>query len=73
VTDHVDRNRVVWDRLSVQYAERGRRACSTPAASRCWTCSNSGPRPNGTTRYPYVTAAWARRWLSEEIWRLRKR
>jgi SAM-dependent methyltransferase len=26
MTDHVDRNRVVWDRLSVQYAEPGRRA-----------------------------------------------
>jgi SAM-dependent methyltransferase len=28
---------------------------------------------DGTTRYPYVTAAWAHRWPSEEIWRLRKR
>ena len=27
----------------------------------------------GSTRYPYVTAAWAHRWPSEEIWRLRKR
>ena len=24
------------------------------------------------TRYPYVTSAWAHRWPSEEIWRLRK-
>jgi SAM-dependent methyltransferase len=28
---------------------------------------------DGFTRYPYVTAAWAHRWPSEEIWRLRKR
>jgi SAM-dependent methyltransferase len=28
---------------------------------------------DGRTRYPYVTAAWAQRWPSEEIWRLRKR
>jgi SAM-dependent methyltransferase len=28
---------------------------------------------DGITRYPYVTAAWAHRWPSEEIWRLRKR
>ncbi len=28
---------------------------------------------DGRTRYPYVTAAWAHRWPSEEIWRLRKR
>ena len=28
--------------------------------------------PDGATRYPYVTAAWAHRWPSEEIWRLRK-
>jgi SAM-dependent methyltransferase len=28
---------------------------------------------DATTRYPYVTAAWAHRWPSEEIWRLRKR
>jgi SAM-dependent methyltransferase len=27
---------------------------------------------HGVTRYPYVTAAWARRWPSEEIWRVRK-
>jgi SAM-dependent methyltransferase len=25
-----------------------------------------------TTRYPHVTSAWAHRWPSEEIWRLRK-
>jgi SAM-dependent methyltransferase len=28
---------------------------------------------DGVTRYPYVTAAWAHRWPSEEIWRVRKR
>jgi SAM-dependent methyltransferase len=27
---------------------------------------------DGVTRYPYVTAAWASRWPSEEIWRVRK-
>jgi SAM-dependent methyltransferase len=30
--------------------------------------------PEGaTTRYPYVTADWARRWPSEEVWMARKR
>ena len=32
--------------------------------------------PEGATdhvEYSYVTAAWARRWPSEEIWRARKR
>jgi hypothetical protein len=29
--------------------------------------------PEGaTSHYPYVTAAWARRWPSEEIWVARK-
>ena len=28
---------------------------------------------DGSTRHPYVTPAWAHRWPSEEIWRLRKR
>jgi SAM-dependent methyltransferase len=27
----------------------------------------------GTTRYPYVTPQWARRWPSEEIWKARRR
>jgi hypothetical protein len=27
---------------------------------------------DGVTRYPFVTAAWANRWPSEEIWRLRR-
>jgi SAM-dependent methyltransferase len=27
---------------------------------------------DGTTGFPYVTAAWAHRWPSEEIWRVRK-
>jgi hypothetical protein len=27
----------------------------------------------GKTRFPYVTPAWASRWPSEEIWRVRKR
>ena len=31
------------------------------------------PPVDATTRYPYVTAAWAHRWPSEEIWRMRKR
>jgi SAM-dependent methyltransferase len=30
--------------------------------------------PEGaTTRYPYVTAEWARRWPAEEVWKARKR
>ncbi len=30
--------------------------------------------PEGaTTRYPYVTPEWARRWPSEEVWIARKR
>ena len=30
--------------------------------------------PEGaTTRYPYVTADWARRWPCEEVWKARKR
>ncbi len=28
---------------------------------------------DGTTRYPFVTADWARRWPSEEIWKAHKR
>lgn len=31
------------------------------------------PPAGATTRYPYVTGAWAHRWPSEDIWRLRKR
>jgi SAM-dependent methyltransferase len=27
----------------------------------------------GTTRYPFVTAQWARQWPSEEIWKARRR
>jgi hypothetical protein len=30
------------------------------------------PPEGATTRYPYVTEAWARRWPSEEIWKARK-
>ena len=30
------------------------------------------PRPDATTRYPYVTLEWARRWPSEEVWIARK-
>ncbi len=30
--------------------------------------------PEGaTTRYPWVTPEWARRWPSEEVWKARKR
>jgi hypothetical protein len=30
--------------------------------------------PEGaTTRYPYVTPDWARRWPSEEVWIARRR
>jgi SAM-dependent methyltransferase len=31
------------------------------------------PAEGATTRYPFVTNAWARRWPSEEIWVARKR
>lgn len=31
------------------------------------------PPEGATTRYPWVTAEWARRWPSEEVWRVRKR
>jgi SAM-dependent methyltransferase len=31
------------------------------------------PPEGATTRYPYVTAEWARRWPSEEVWKARKR
>ena len=31
------------------------------------------PPEDATTRFPYVTADWARRWPSEEIWKARKR
>ena len=30
------------------------------------------PREDATTRYPYVTVEWARRWPSEEVWMARK-
>jgi SAM-dependent methyltransferase len=30
------------------------------------------PPPGATTRIPFVTSEWARRWPSEEIWRARK-
>lgn len=29
--------------------------------------------PDATTRFPYVTAEWAGRWPSEEVWKARKR
>jgi SAM-dependent methyltransferase len=31
------------------------------------------PAPDATTRYPFVTRDWARRWPSEEVWKARKR
>jgi SAM-dependent methyltransferase len=31
------------------------------------------PPAEATTRYPYVTAEWARRWPCEEVWKARKR
>lgn len=30
------------------------------------------PPPDATTRYPYVTLDWARKWPSEEVWKARK-
>lgn len=31
------------------------------------------PPEDATTRYPYVTLDWARRWPCEEVWKARKR
>jgi SAM-dependent methyltransferase len=31
------------------------------------------PRPEASTRYPYVTLEWARQWPCEEVWKARKR
>lgn len=31
------------------------------------------PPEGATTRYEFVTPSWARRWPSEEIWKVRKR
>jgi hypothetical protein len=31
------------------------------------------PSAEATTRYPFVTVEWARRWPCEEIWKARKR
>jgi hypothetical protein len=31
------------------------------------------PPDGATTRYPFVTLEWARRWPSEEAWKARKR
>jgi hypothetical protein len=28
--------------------------------------------PDAVTRYPFVTREWARRWPSEEVWKVRK-
>lgn len=30
------------------------------------------PGPDATTRYPFVTLDWARRWPGEEVWKARK-
>jgi hypothetical protein len=30
------------------------------------------PPEGSTTRYPFVTLEWARRWPCEEIWKARK-
>ena len=31
------------------------------------------PPDGSTTRYPFMTLEWARRWPCEEIWKARKR
>ena len=31
------------------------------------------PPEGATTRYPFVTSEWARRWPSEEVWKVRRR
>jgi hypothetical protein len=30
------------------------------------------PEPGASTRYPFVTLEWARRWPCEEVWKARK-
>jgi hypothetical protein len=30
------------------------------------------PPDDATTRYPFVMLDWARRWPSEEVWKVRK-
>jgi len=30
------------------------------------------PPRGATTRYPYVSHEWARKWPSEEVWKVRK-
>jgi hypothetical protein len=30
------------------------------------------PPLDATTRYPYVSAEWAHRWPSEQVWKVRK-
>jgi len=31
------------------------------------------PLEGATTRYPFVTVEWARKWPTEEVWKIRKR
>jgi len=31
------------------------------------------PAEDATTRYPFVTVDWARRWPCEEVWKARQR
>ena len=31
------------------------------------------PPPDASTRYPFVTLEWARKWPTEEVWKVRKR
>jgi SAM-dependent methyltransferase len=35
-------------------------------------CAELQAPPDAVVRYPYITAEWAHRWPSEEIWRVRK-
>lgn len=64
--EHVRRNRVQWDLWAAEYAE---------PAQRNWAEELVEIRPpdGSTTRYPFMTLEWARRWPCEEIWKARKR
>lgn len=47
---------------------------ATPVAERIGLLEElTRPAADASTRYPFVTLEWARRWPSEEIWKARKR
>ena len=85
--DHVRRNREAWDHLSEEYAEPGRRAWARDVPTwGVWHIPEfrahgfvvedlieiRAPEGGSPGRHTFVTLEWARRWPSEEIWRVRK-